>query len=95
MSLTTEQLRHLGELARLRVEPQDQPLLLEQLDRAVTLLQRLDGVDTAGVAPMTHPQSVSLRLRDDAVTESDAREASQACAPAVENGLYLVPRVVE
>lgn len=55
----------------------------------------MQAVDTQGVLPMAHPQEASLRLRPDAVTETDRRAAYQAVAPAVEKGLYLVPKVIE
>lgn len=95
MSLTPQDIRRLGELARIRFDESEQADLLVKLNQVFDIIERLRAVDTTGVIPMTHPQSTPLRQREDAVTESDQREANQESAPAVENGLYLVPRVVE
>ena len=72
----------------------------EQLNDILAMVEQLRSVDTTGIEPLAHPVSayrddVSLRLRDDAVTEENHRTEYQACAPAVENGLYLVPKVIE
>ena len=66
-----------------------------QLNGIFGLIEAMQAVDTQGVLPMAHPQEASLRLRPDAVTETDRRAAYQAVAPAVEKGLYLVPKVIE
>jgi aspartyl-tRNA(Asn)/glutamyl-tRNA(Gln) amidotransferase subunit C len=95
MSLTPEDIRRLGELARIRFDEAEQAQLLIKLNQVFDILEQLRAVDTTGVVPMTHPQAAPLRQREDEVTESDQREANQVNAPAVENGLYLVPRVVE
>jgi aspartyl-tRNA(Asn)/glutamyl-tRNA(Gln) amidotransferase subunit C len=95
MSLTPEDIRRLGELARIRFDEAEQAALLVKLNQVFDIIEQLRSVDTTGVIPMTHPQATPLRQRDDVVTEVDQREANQASAPAVENGLYLVPRVVE
>jgi aspartyl-tRNA(Asn)/glutamyl-tRNA(Gln) amidotransferase subunit C len=95
MSLTPEDIRRLGELARIRFDEAEQAQLLIKLNQVFDILEQLRAVDTTGVIPMTHPQAAPLRQREDEVTESDQREANQVNAPAVENGLYLVPRVVE
>lgn len=95
MTLTPEDIRRLAELARIEFDPQEQAALLRQLNQVFGVLEQLRAVDTTGVVPMTHPQSDPLRLREDAVTEADQREANQRSAPQVERGLYLVPRVIE
>jgi aspartyl-tRNA(Asn)/glutamyl-tRNA(Gln) amidotransferase subunit C len=95
MSLTPQDIRRLGELARIRFDESEQAALLLKLNQVFDIIEHLRSVDTTGVIPMTHPQATSLRQRDDVVSEVDQREAYQANAPAVENGLYLVPRVVE
>ena len=69
--------------------------LQSDLNAVLDLIDRLQSVDTSGVEPMTHPLDMALRLRDDMVTETDARQALQAGAPSTEAGLYLVPRVIE
>ena len=67
----------------------------QQLNDILAMVDEMSAVDTTGVAPMSHPQEVMQRARDDRVTESDQRELFQSIAPAVEDGLYLVPRVIE
>jgi aspartyl-tRNA(Asn)/glutamyl-tRNA(Gln) amidotransferase subunit C len=69
--------------------------MLDRLNQVLALIEALQSVDTSGVEPMTHALDLALRLRPDEVTETDRRDDFQRCAPAVERGLYLVPRVVE
>ena len=95
MSLTPEDIRRLGELARIRFDEREQAALLVKLNQVFDVIEQLRAVDTDGVVPMTHPQVAPLRQRDDTVTEGDQRELNQRGAPSVERGLYLVPRVVE
>ena len=95
MSLTPDDIRRLGELARIRFDEAEQADLLNRLNQVFGIIEQLRAVDTTGVVPMTHPHAAPLRQRPDEVTEADRRAANQACAPAVEDGLYLVPRVVE
>jgi aspartyl-tRNA(Asn)/glutamyl-tRNA(Gln) amidotransferase subunit C len=95
MSLTAQDIRRLGELARIRFDDAEQADLLVKLNQVFDIIEQLRAVDTTGVVPMTHPQSAPLREREDEVTEANQREANQENAPAVESGLYLVPRVVE
>jgi aspartyl-tRNA(Asn)/glutamyl-tRNA(Gln) amidotransferase subunit C len=95
MSLNADAVRRLATLARLDLDPAEQAALQADLNAVLGLIDRLQSVDTQGVAPLPPPQALALRLRDDAVTESDSRAALQAGAPKVEAGLYLVPRVIE
>jgi aspartyl-tRNA(Asn)/glutamyl-tRNA(Gln) amidotransferase subunit C len=95
MSLNAEAVRRLATLARLNLDPAEEARLLGELNAVLALIDRLQSVDTRNVEPLTHPQALALRLREDAVSEADAREALQAGAPRVEAGLYLVPRVIE
>lgn len=95
MSLNADAVRRLATLARLDLDPAEQVALQADLNAVLGLIDRLQSVDTQGVAPLTHPHALALRLRGDAVSESDARAALQAGAPKVEAGLYLVPRVIE
>lgn len=95
MSLDAEHLQRLAELARLRIDPAEESALRASLDRILQLVDTLATVDTAGVEPLASPLEAAQPLRPDEVTESDRRESFQAIAPAVEAGLYLVPRVVE
>lgn len=95
MSLSEEQVRKVAELARLRVDEEQVTGYARELSRILDLVESLDEADTADVAPMAHPLDLSARLREDAVTEDNRREAFQAIAPAVEDGVYLVPKVIE
>jgi len=90
-----EQLNTVARLARLRVEPQEAPALAADMAAILDLVDLIRQADTAAVAPLSNPHERLAPLRPDAVTEHDQRERFQALAPAVEDGLYLVPRVVE
>lgn len=95
MSLSLTDVQRIAMLARIELDGDEAARTLGQLNAVFGLIERLQAVDTKGVEPMTHPQAMTLRLRDDAVTETDQREAYQATAPSVERGLYLVPKVIE
>jgi aspartyl-tRNA(Asn)/glutamyl-tRNA(Gln) amidotransferase subunit C len=99
MSLTLQDVSRIAHLARLDLSGAEQALMLEQLNGFFGIVEQMSAVDTRGVAPLSTPlsavQAVPLRLRDDVVTEGDAREANQKSAPAVEGGLFLVPKVIE
>ncbi len=93
--LSREQITRLARLARIEVPEGEAAAFAHQLNGILDLVEQMCAVPTEGVEPMSHPQDVMQRLRDDTVTEADARDRFQAVAPAVEDGLYLVPRVVE
>lgn len=95
MALTASDVQRIAKLARLRVAPDQAPVVLDQLNAVFDLIQQLESAPTAGVEPMTHPYAITLRLRADEVTETNQREHFQSVAPAVERGLYLVPKVIE
>ena len=99
MPLSTQDIDRIANLAKLDLDPAGAERMLHQINGLFELVEKMRAVDTAGVEPLAHPISaiadVSLHLADDAVRESDAREANQRSAPMVEQGLYLVPRVVE
>ena len=99
MSLTPDQLKRIAQLARIDVPPGEMPFVAERLNRVLGLIDQLQSVDTRGIEPMSHALdaqlSVQQRLRPDEVTEADLHEAYQRGAPAVEQGLYLVPKVIE
>ena len=99
MSLTAQDIQRIAHLARLELQPDEAARLQSQLNGFFDLVERMRAVDTTGVEPLTHPvaaiQDIALRLRDDAVSEPDRREANQRSAPAVEDGLFLVPKVIE
>ncbi|WP_240461277.1 Asp-tRNA(Asn)/Glu-tRNA(Gln) amidotransferase subunit GatC [Pseudomonas aeruginosa] len=73
----------------------DLPRTTETLNNILGLIDQMQAVDTSGVEPLAHPLEATQRLRPDAVTETDHRDAYQTIAPAVEEGLYLVPKVIE
>jgi aspartyl-tRNA(Asn)/glutamyl-tRNA(Gln) amidotransferase subunit C len=93
--LSLEEISRLADLARLELSESERAALQHQLNGILAMVDQMSAVDTAGVEPMSHPQEAMQRLRDDRVTEADARDAFQAIAPQVEDGLYLVPRVIE
>lgn len=99
MSLTSEDLEKLAGLARLHLQADHVPALQAQLNDIMSLADSLAQQDTTGVEPLAHPlaiiQEVALRLRDDAVTETDQRAVNLANAPAQEKSLFLVPKVID
>ena len=99
MSLSDDQVRRLAHLARIGIRPEESAAVIERLNRVLGLIDQLKAVDTTGIEPMAHPLDALLpegqRLRPDAVTEVDRRELFQSVAPAVQEGLYLVPKVIE
>jgi aspartyl-tRNA(Asn)/glutamyl-tRNA(Gln) amidotransferase subunit C len=95
MSLSDDQVRRIARLARIALQPGESAAVTERLNRVLAMVDEMRRVDTAGVQPMAHAQDVIQPLREDSVTERDRREGYQALAPAVEEGLYLVPKVIE
>lgn len=99
MALTPEDVSRIAHLARLSLTPTEEPVMLAQLNDFFSIVEQMSAVDTSGVEPLYTPlsavQQVALRLRDDVVTETDERSANQRSAPAVEDGLFLVPKVIE
>lgn len=95
MSLSLDDVRHIAKLARIELAAGEDEATRAKLDGIFGLIEAMQAVDTRGVEPMSHPQDLAQRLRPDAVTECDRREAFQAVAPHTEAGLYLVPKVIE
>jgi aspartyl-tRNA(Asn)/glutamyl-tRNA(Gln) amidotransferase subunit C len=95
MSLSSEQIRHIARLARIELSAAEVEGTRAKLDDVFGLIAQMQAVDTRGVEPMSHPQDLPARLRDDEVTAIDRRAAFQAIAPQTEAGLYLVPKVIE
>ena len=95
MSLTPDDVQKIAHLARLAVTDEEVSAVAADLTNILDLVEQMEKVDTSGVMPMSHPLHMTQRLRADAVTESDQRDKFQSIAPAVENGLYLVPKVIE
>lgn len=86
---------HIATLARIGIDPGEVDDYAAELSRILEFVEQMSAVDTADVAPLTHPRDRLLRMREDRVTEPDQRDELQRGAPAVEAGLYLVPRVIE
>jgi aspartyl-tRNA(Asn)/glutamyl-tRNA(Gln) amidotransferase subunit C len=102
MSLTTLDIQRIANLARLALQPDEEARMLDKINDFFGIVEQISAVDTAGVVPMAHPvdamhnsPEMALRLRTDTVSEPNQREANQQSAPAVENGLFLVPKVIE
>ena len=99
MTLTPQDVSRIAQLARLELSSAEQAQMLTQLNGFFGIVEQMGAVDTRGVEPLYTPlsavQPVTLRLREDRVTETDEREANQKSAPSVEAGLFLVPKVIE
>ena len=99
MALTTQDIARVAELARLELRPEETERTLGQLNGFFKLVEQMKAINTDGVEPLAHPAAilgdVALRLRPDIANEPNQREASQRSAPAVEGGLFLVPKVIE
>jgi aspartyl-tRNA(Asn)/glutamyl-tRNA(Gln) amidotransferase subunit C len=95
MSLSQDDVKRIASLARIEIDDAEAQATQAQLNTIFDLIAAMQAVDTRGIEPMAHAQEVYQRLRDDRVTEADRHQAFQAIAPAVEDGLYLVPKVIE
>jgi len=95
MAIGQDEIEKIAELARIRIAPDQIGEVTRRIAEILGMVDQLQGMDTREVEPMANPLDAIQRLREDEVTEGNRREAFQAIAPAVENGLYLVPRVVE
>ena len=99
MSLNAQDIARIANLARLELRPEESERMLTQLNGFFDIVEKMRAVDTSGIAPLPHPvasvQDVALRLREDVASEAIDREANQRSAPAVERGLFLVPKVIE
>ena len=95
MSLSTQDVEKVARLARLAMTSAEIETARTQLNGIFDLIAEMQAVDTRNVEPMSHSQDLTKRLREDNVTEANQREAFQAIAPQVEQGLYLVPKVIE
>ncbi len=95
MALERSDVEKIAHLARLGLDEADIPRTTDTLNSILGLVDRMQAVDTDGIAPLAHPLEATQRLRADVVSESNRRDAYQAIAPAVAEGLYLVPKVIE
>ncbi|WP_339781561.1 Asp-tRNA(Asn)/Glu-tRNA(Gln) amidotransferase subunit GatC [uncultured Marinobacter sp.] len=95
MTISREDIEKVAVLARIRLDEEQIPALENDLGNILSLVDQLSAANTDNVEPLAHPLDAVQRLRADQVTETNQREAFQAIAPATEDGLYLVPRVIE
>lgn len=95
MSLNTSDVKRIAHLARIEINDSEAEETLEKLSGILDLIEQMQAVDTTGITPMSHSQDVTQRLREDVVTKTNQRDEFQKNAPAIENGLYLVPKVIE
>lgn len=95
MSLDKSDVEKIAHLARMALDESHVDAYVEDLSNILDLVERLEAADTEAIEPMSHPLHMAQRMRVDTVTEDDCRVANQAVAPRVENGLYLVPKVIE
>ena len=102
MSLNDQDIQRIANLARLELQPDEQQRMLSKINDFFSIVEQIRAVDTTGVEPMAHPvdampntSGIQLRLRPDVASEPNQRDANQRSAPAVERGLFLVPKVIE
>jgi aspartyl-tRNA(Asn)/glutamyl-tRNA(Gln) amidotransferase subunit C len=99
MSLTAADISRIANLARLELAPAESERMLTQINGFFDIVEQMRAVDTSGIEPLAHPvasvRDIALRLREDIASEPNQREANQRSAPAVERGLFLVPKVIE
>lgn len=95
MALESDSVVHIAHLARLHLADDDLGRYTGELSNILSFIEQMNAVDTEGVTPMAHPLDMSQPLRADVVSEHDCREEYQENAPAVRDGLYLVPKVIE
>jgi aspartyl-tRNA(Asn)/glutamyl-tRNA(Gln) amidotransferase subunit C len=95
MALTLDDVKRVAQLAQIEISDAGAESALHDLVRIFGLIEQMQAVDVSGIEPMSHGQDIVLRLREDAVTESDQHALFQSTAPRVESGLYLVPKVIE
>lgn len=95
MTLKTEDVRNIAQLARLQIDEDTIDQYVTDLSNVLTLVEQMNALDTTGITPMAHPLDATQRLREDKVTEGNLRDKFQNIAPDVDKGLYRVPKVIE
>lgn len=95
MALNLDDIKRIAHLARIEVSDNEAQETLNKLSGILGLIEQMQAVDTTGIEPMSHSQDVTQRLREDVVTAANQRELFQSIAPATQDGLYLVPKVIE
>ncbi|MDM8566711.1 Asp-tRNA(Asn)/Glu-tRNA(Gln) amidotransferase subunit GatC [Candidatus Halobeggiatoa sp. HSG11] len=95
MSLPKEEVEKIANLAKIALTESEISMYTKQLSDILDFVEQMNTVDTTDIIPMAHPLDATARLREDVVSESDQRDHFQNIAPQIENGLYLVPQVIE
>lgn len=95
MALNIPDIKRIAHLARIEINDSEAEQTLGKLSGILSLIEEMQAVDTRGISPMSHSQDIVQRLRNDVVTSENQRDAFQKNAPAVDGGLYLVPKVIE
>lgn len=95
MAIEQDDIENIATLARIRIDQEQLGQVTERIADILSMVDQLQAADTQGVVPMSNPLDATTTLRPDEVTEENRRDAFQAIAPAVENGLYLVPKVID
>ncbi|HBN15427.1 Asp-tRNA(Asn)/Glu-tRNA(Gln) amidotransferase subunit GatC [Pseudohongiella sp. SYSU M77423] len=95
MALDNTDVEKIAHLARLQIKQPDIDEVTSRISNILTMIDQMQSIDTSAVTPMAHPFDATQRLRPDQVTETNQRDRLQQIAPATENGLYLVPKVIE
>lgn len=95
MALNTSDIKRIAHLARIEINDAEADKTLSKLSGILSLIEEMQAIDTQGIEPMSHSQDVVQRLREDQVTEENQRELFQENAPSVQDGLFLVPKVIE
>ena len=95
MSLEKSDIDKIARLARLSISEADTPNYIHDVSNILDLVEKMNSIDTDNIEPLAHPLEITARLREDKVTETDQRAHFQRIAPAVDNGHYLVPKVID
>ena len=95
MSVKESEIEKIATLARIRIDQQDIPEVADRINDILGMFEKIQAVDTTGIEPMANPLDAIQRLRADIITETEQRDSFQAIAPSTEQGLYLVPKVIE
>ena len=95
MSITHDEIKKIAHLARIKITEEEADATIKKLSCILNLIEDMKKIDTTNISPMSHSQSLTQRLREDIVTETNQREKLQKIAPEVSGGLYIVPQVIE
>ena len=95
MSIQSSEIEKIANLARIRIDEHDVPEVVARINDILAMVDKMQTVDTGNIEPMANPLDASQRLRPDVVTQTNQRECFQQIAPDADNGLYLVPKVIE